>query len=129
MPWPSAIDGTRTSNANSSPPIRPIKSSRRMIADTPLAKARRISSPARWPARSFAALKSSRSRSTSRSVRRVRSEEHTSELQSLMRISYAVFCLQKKTQEKCLQTHNQDPLMNLDGRNHDYTAQVTRSDT
>src|SRR3546814_3316036 len=26
---------------------------------------------------------------------RVRSEEHTSELQSLMRISYAVFCLQK----------------------------------
>src|SRR3546814_3499995 len=28
--------------------------------------------------------------------RQVRSEEHTSELQSLMRISYAVFCLQKK---------------------------------
>src|SRR3546814_10169823 len=28
----------------------------------------------------------------------LRSEEHTSELQSLMRISYAVFCLQKKTQ-------------------------------
>src|SRR3546814_8020003 len=28
----------------------------------------------------------------------IRSEEHTSELQSLMRISYAVFCLEKKTQ-------------------------------
>src|SRR3546814_6264440 len=28
----------------------------------------------------------------------IRSEEHTSELQSLMRISYAVFCLNKKTQ-------------------------------
>src|SRR3546814_5824313 len=28
---------------------------------------------------------------------RYRSEEHTSELQSLMRISYAVFCLKKKT--------------------------------
>src|SRR3546814_3332531 len=28
-----------------------------------------------------------------------RSEEHTSELQSLMRISYAVFCLKKKTQK------------------------------
>src|SRR3546814_3475278 len=28
----------------------------------------------------------------------VRSEEHTSELQSLMRISYAVFCLKKKNQ-------------------------------
>src|SRR3546814_8349691 len=30
----------------------------------------------------------------------VRSEEHTSELQSLMRISYAVFCLKKKTENK-----------------------------
>src|SRR3546814_3852714 len=29
----------------------------------------------------------------------LRSEEHTSELQSLMRISYAVFCLKKKKQE------------------------------
>src|SRR3546814_20323025 len=29
----------------------------------------------------------------------VRSEEHTSELQSLMRISYAVFCLKKKTKQ------------------------------
>src|SRR3546814_5813300 len=28
-----------------------------------------------------------------------RSEEHTSELQSLMRISYAVFCLKKKTEQ------------------------------
>src|SRR3546814_4952201 len=34
--------------------------------------------------------------------RLVRSEEHTSELQSLMRISYAVFCLKKK--KKQLQT-------------------------
>src|SRR3546814_5262320 len=32
-----------------------------------------------------------------------RSEEHTSELQSLMRISYAVFCLKKKTT-----THNKN---------------------
>src|SRR3546814_7282782 len=30
-----------------------------------------------------------------------RSEEHTSELQSLMRISYAVFCLKKKTNKLC----------------------------
>src|SRR3546814_9382027 len=34
----------------------------------------------------------------------VRSEEHTSELQSLMRISYAVFCLKKKKIDK--DTHN-----------------------
>src|SRR3546814_6401657 len=33
-----------------------------------------------------------------RRLLRNRSEEHTSELQSLMRISYAVFCLKKKTQ-------------------------------
>src|SRR3546814_10756872 len=32
-------------------------------------------------------------------LRACRSEEHTSELQSLMRISYAVFCLEKKKQE------------------------------
>src|SRR3546814_10723705 len=44
-----------------------------------------------------------------------RSEEHTSELQSLMRISYAVFCLKKKKQDtrqmhkkesNCLPHHN-----------------------
>src|SRR3546814_6630223 len=35
---------------------------------------------------------------------RIRSEEHTSELQSLMRISYAVFCLKKKKQNTNYQT-------------------------
>src|SRR3546814_1098803 len=34
-----------------------------------------------------------------------RSEEHTSELQSLMRISYAVFCLKKKKKHTILHTH------------------------
>src|SRR3546814_4259151 len=45
--------------------------------------------------------------SHSRAVRRSRSEEHTSELQSLMRISYAVFCLKKKNI-----THNITSLSN-----------------
>src|SRR3546814_3959922 len=43
-------------------------------------------------------------------LQRIRSEEHTSELQSLMRISYAVFCLKKKTKHnnrKC-HTHKED---------------------
>src|SRR3546814_3440274 len=43
----------------------------------------------------------------SRPVRPPRSEEHTSELQSLMRISYAVFCLKKKKKKittTCTQT-------------------------
>src|SRR3546814_3164984 len=35
-----------------------------------------------------------------------RSEEHTSELQSLMRISYAVFCLKKKKKEKHITKHH-----------------------
>src|SRR3546814_8113999 len=37
---------------------------------------------------------------------RQRSEEHTSELQSLMRISYAVFCLKKKKKKKLYTTSN-----------------------
>src|SRR3546814_10273875 len=36
----------------------------------------------------------------------LRSEEHTSELQSLMRISYAVFCLQKKKVKTLSRPHN-----------------------
>src|SRR3546814_5232656 len=36
----------------------------------------------------------------------VRSEEHTSELQSLMRISYAVFCLKKKKRTNMTKTPN-----------------------
>src|SRR3546814_4462227 len=36
-----------------------------------------------------------------------RSEEHTSELQSLMRISYAVFCLKKKNKNDNKKTRNQ----------------------
>src|SRR3546814_3090946 len=36
---------------------------------------------------------------------RARSEEHTSELQSLMRISYAVFCLKNKTKKHITEQH------------------------
>src|SRR3546814_9978229 len=36
----------------------------------------------------------------------LRSEEHTSELQSLMRISYAVFCLKKKKKEQHINQRN-----------------------
>src|SRR3546814_5587664 len=40
-----------------------------------------------------------------RPYRYQRSEEHTSELQSLMRISYAVFCLKKKSEYAVSQPH------------------------
>src|SRR3546814_8103440 len=48
-----------------------------------------------------------------------RSEEHTSELQSLMRISYAVFCLKKKNRKrhnKKMKTAKDKTLDNLDSR-------------
>src|SRR3546814_3346699 len=62
----------------------------------------------RWP---FSARTSAARRTRSRDPRtqgaedrgyrwRRRSEEHTSELQSLMRISYAVFCLKKKKKKR-----------------------------
>src|SRR3546814_4459521 len=46
----------------------------------------------------------------------VRSEEHTSELQSLMRISYAVFCLQKKKIHTITTTNH---IRNMTQHNHD----------
>src|SRR3546814_5522166 len=52
-----------------------------------------------------------------------RSEEHTSELQSLMRISYAVFCLKKKKK----QTYKQNPYTehNTDNQYNNETLQGT----
>src|SRR3546814_3190148 len=44
-----------------------------------------------------------------RTAQGARSEEHTSELQSLMRISYAVFCLKKKNTITKLTIYQQDP--------------------
>src|SRR3546814_2630185 len=44
-----------------------------------------------------------RSKDFARAKAKNRSEEHTSELQSLMRISYAVFCLKKKTKQQTQQ--------------------------
>src|SRR3546814_7510513 len=50
--------------------------------------------PSQWSRISRLAARAIRSTDSSR-----RSEEHTSELQSLMRISYAVFCLQKNKED------------------------------
>src|SRR3546814_8891887 len=48
-----------------------------------------------------------------------RSEEHTSELQSLMRISYAVFCLKKKKNTKHLNTpHYYEDMISSHTVNH-----------
>src|SRR3546814_1162123 len=47
----------------------------------------------------------------------IRSEEHTSELQSLMRLSYAVFCLKKKKYKKQYMTKNTNMTYIQDARN------------
>src|SRR3546814_1334814 len=57
---------------------------------------RHMAEPMGWPL----AMSSNRPSGTPIQVRHNRSEEHTSELQSLMRISYAVFCLKKKKMKK-----------------------------
>src|SRR3546814_4801798 len=49
-----------------------------------------------------------------------RSEEHTSELQSLMRISYAVFCLKKK---KIKKTQQQQRIQATEQNNHNVIQQ------
>src|SRR3546814_4482986 len=66
----------------------------------------RFSAAPRLPARRAAGVFRTTLGSAGR-TRRERSEEHTSELQSLMRISYAVFCLKKKKKIKYYKTsHN-----------------------
>src|SRR3546814_8396969 len=60
-----------------------------------------------------------------RSAHGQRSEEHTSELQSLMRISYAVFCLKKKKNQKSTTTPpNHNKLRNLQ-RSKQTTTRLT----
>src|SRR3546814_2130187 len=64
-------------------------------ASMPKARNRRGSIPSAWGASSPCQIAASVALNFAESP--ARSEEHTSELQSLMRISYAVFCLKKKT--------------------------------
>src|SRR3546814_9263412 len=60
-----------------------------------------------WPLAGSSASEPASIRFTLRPAARLdRSEEHTSELQSLMRISYAVFCLKKKQKKKNKNTQN-----------------------
>src|SRR3546814_1666401 len=47
-----------------------------------------------------------------------RSEEHTSELQSLMRISYAVFCLKKKKDQNHTSRNAQEPNLTLTDKDY-----------
>src|SRR3546814_4013235 len=87
--------------------------SRRRFSETAMVRSGRWAALRKQPGTCSSACVAARCRARSwrgvspvmsRKVRpNVRSEEHTSELQSLMRISYAVFCLKKKS--KHLETH------------------------
>src|SRR3546814_2394410 len=74
---------------------------RRMLRDGPAAANRWLDEQA------GAAPADARPRATTRTGKTSRSEEHTSELQSLMRISYAVFCL--KQNNKIYNTSHRTP--------------------
>src|SRR3546814_9465855 len=65
-----------------------------------LGKRARQGMPASRASLARATIRSTDQRDTPGRLDTGRSEEHTSELQSLMRISYAVFCLKKKIQNK-----------------------------
>src|SRR3546814_7513060 len=60
--------------------------------------------PAAFAFVAFGQLRYHRNTAGILAAERLRSEEHTSELQSLMRISYAVFCLKKKNKKTRAQT-------------------------
>src|SRR3546814_4307587 len=79
-------------------PARPRRDRQWRCAGRPMAS--RAAATETAPARPLAAAPTLAHMATSR-----RSEEHTSELQSLMRISYAVFCLQKKKHNTHKNTH------------------------
>src|SRR3546814_8586391 len=59
-----------------------------------------------------------RERKASRRNADIRSEEHTSEIQSLMRISYAVFCLKKNKKPKIAKQTNEHYTTNNRNNNH-----------
>src|SRR3546814_8459333 len=57
-------------------------------------------------------------------ARQFRSEEHTSELQSLMRISYAVFCLKKKKTKNPNKKHKRHQTSNKQSQHDDTITRI-----
>src|SRR3546814_4791975 len=89
--WPGSSQGRRPTSSESALPDSAFR--RRLCARREVPPSREARVERRAP--EWLALLSCAS-----SPGGMRSEEHTSELQSLMRISYAVFCLTKKKQNK-----------------------------
>src|SRR3546814_8111473 len=60
---------------------------------------------------------------------KMRSEEHTSELQSLMRISYAVFCLKKKNTTQLIKKNQQQHTINVHIKQHSHITNKKTENT
>src|SRR3546814_7174629 len=58
-----------------------------------------------------------------------RSEEHTSELQSLMRISYAVFCLKKKTRKQKFNSKHLEKTIKQNNEHHTKQSEINNLET
>src|SRR3546814_7852355 len=95
--WPQRL--RFRNRARSRTRLAPAKHSRpaRQLAPKRLVRPARGCSPAASQAKASKGDGHARPDTRSEFLHASRSEEHTSELQSLMRISYAVFCLKKKT--------------------------------
>src|SRR3546814_7812570 len=89
VPWKPSSSSTRSSRATATSRDLPFKTMRIALLHTCRCAERQVCRPPRHRRR-----------------QQERSEEHTSELQSLMRISYAVFCLKKKNKKKNAQRSN-----------------------
>src|SRR3546814_960882 len=87
---PSLRDRPRLHSARRAP-LAPRPPERSRLRDAP--------SPSHRPAPRPTRLRDQRRGDIRQGAPAIRSEEHTSELQSLMRISYAVFCLKKKKKQ------------------------------
>src|SRR3546814_10768885 len=94
---------------------RPPRSTRTdtLFPYTTLVRSRRLGATIPFPTICGRSARGDRSRNASLRIpkfsRFMRSEEHTSELQSLMRISYAVFCLKKKKIKTITNTQSTRP--------------------
>src|SRR3546814_1729706 len=107
--WPSTIAIAPRRCASVSANSRSAKPSASLRSMRPFSKARRVNSPGRASRKRSSCESAAKTAFTtalppckwsSAKSSPVRSEEHTSELQSLMRNSYAVFCLKKKKCKK-----------------------------
>src|SRR3546814_6033164 len=75
------------------------------------------------PTHVFLSARQSNANALTISISKTRSEEHTSELQSLMRISYAVFCLKKKKKHNTHTYYN--PTTQLLSHSRQYLHNIT----